>query len=277
MKRTRSFAASVAGALALASCRAATPPVPPPRFVAAPPPVSPSPSAAEPDVDCSSRDGQLAIEDPHQGVAHVRRFREGDSFVTGGDVSIAIVNCTGEDVVAWTLHAKRARGDALGLEGIDASARIASRAKRILTMPLPIGKSVIVAKATGTSGVERSSETVVVRVVDDAFEEAQTKCDACGGTLAPRGIGSRLLCNCKTRDGGQPCVDGLECESACLATGDVEIVDHNGPHGAPRGFRVGKCSATTLNFGCLPRIAEGASVGGPLPLPLPRMGPVCAD
>jgi hypothetical protein len=78
-------------------------------------------------------------------------------------------------------------------------------------------------------------------------------------------------CNLPTTDGGQPCKDSRECESACLADpNEVKVEDEFGQLipdaerlvelNALEGDRVGACSPWRDNFGCQVWVERGRFV-----------------
>ncbi len=92
--------------------------------------------------------------------------------------------------------------------------------------------------------------TVVESSASDPSEtEARAGCLRRGGLWMndhPAGFLKRSGCNEPTTDGGKPCADSSECESACV--GDERI---------PSG---GKCHGYRSFFGCGKRVKRGDSV-----------------
>lgn len=76
----------------------------------------------------------------------------------------------------------------------------------------------------------------------------EEQCKGLGGKWGPVGMAGSLRCNLLTKDGGNSCVDGSQCEAGlCFAKG--------------QGATIGECPAWKLNFGCMTLIENGKLVG----------------
>jgi len=111
----------------------------------------------------------------------------------------------------------------------------------------------------GNSGVVAGSRNL--RPARPADKEA---CDACAGIWGVHGIEPVASCICRTKDAGQSCTDGSDCQGACIVDDDApfEIVAPGDP---PRGTFVGRCADYDTTYGCYrvaPRRDEASS---PLP------------
>ena len=102
----------------------------------------------------------------------------------------------------------------------------------------------------------------------------QRDCKACNGDWKIHGISQTPSCNCRTKDDGKRCKDGVECEGLCTAADDPEreVTDRGPP---ARGFFVGRCSKFASVFGCYRPIDDGAS-RAPVDLTEPPQM-ICAD
>jgi len=96
-----------------------------------------------------------------------------------------------------------------------------------------------------------STQRVVGQIEDDPSPRPQNKeaCDQCGGLWGIHGIEPVESCICRTKDAGQSCSDGSECEGACIVADDAifQIVQPGDP---PLGFFVGRCANYDTTFGC---------------------------
>jgi hypothetical protein len=91
--------------------------------------------------------------------------------------------------------------------------------------------------------------------------KTQEACAACNGVWGVHGLADAPSCNCRTKDGGKPCRDGAECESACLADEKkFETVELGPP---PKGFYSGRCAEFQTSFGCFKFIPNGVRAKGP--------------
>jgi hypothetical protein len=100
------------------------------------------------------------------------------------------------------------------------------------------------------------------------------ECRSCKGEWGVHGLLQVEDCLCRTRDAGQRCRDGLECEGECLLqAGAVEVVEQGPPR---RGFFVGKCSEFDRMFGCHLLLMDGTVARGPTALD-EAPGEVCID
>jgi hypothetical protein len=165
----------------------------------------------------------------------------------------------------WHSLVRRARGDDVEYTvPNEPRYRLARHAKFGLRVRVKAGKVALMATATRvSSGVATVSDVAVIVIVDDALEEATAACRSCNGLWGPQGIHQAVGCNCRTRDSGKVCVDGLECEGDCRSNGRQVVVDHKGPNGRSRGYHEGRCSEFVADFGCHANIPEAASVGEP--------------
>src|SRR5262245_55777962 len=88
----------------------------------------------------------------------------------------------------------------------------------------------------GTAGVMGRSQ-------DDRTPHPDNKvaCDRCGGLWGVHGIASVESCICRTKDGGQSCTSGSDCQGACIVADDAafEVVEQGDP---PLGVFVGRCA-----------------------------------
>jgi hypothetical protein len=92
--------------------------------------------------------------------------------------------------------------------------------------------------------------------------DTRQACDACRGDWGIHGIADVESCNCRTKDAGQTCRDGAQCQGQCLAGPDAkfEVVSPGPPK---RGFYVGRCSEFETTFGCFRVIEAGTRERGP--------------
>src|SRR5256885_14189612 len=86
-------------------------------------------------------------------------------------------------------------------------------------------------------------------------------CDACGGLWDIHGIGDSETCICPTKDAGENCTDGQQCEGACVVTDDALQVTEQGD--APKGYYVGHCADYDTTFGCYRVVPNGVLERGP--------------
>ncbi len=115
-----------------------------------------------------------------------------------------------------------------------------------------------------------------VTITNPALRVAQAECRACNGIWGPVGMMGTLTCNCATKDAGETCDDGDDCEGTCLFEKMLVLEAPQAPRCDPGGAcsaklglgrPQGKCSATRMVFGCKSRIARGASKEPPVTLP----------
>lgn len=80
----------------------------------------------------------------------------------------------------------------------------------------------------------------------------QANCEAQGGTWGRFGTYEGNICRLATRDGGRPCMDSSQCESACFTDQTLE-----------KNVKVsGKCFEWSDTRGaCLNRVQRGKSIG----------------
>jgi hypothetical protein len=97
---------------------------------------------------------------------------------------------------------------------------------------------------------------------------------ACNGEWSAHGLTGVISCLCRTRDIGNDCRDGAECEGECLLDPvRTELVSAGPP---AMGRFIGKCSEFTTTFGCVRRIPKGAKQQGPVELSDPPPE-ICMD
>jgi len=87
---------------------------------------------------------------------------------------------------------------------------------------------------------------------------------ACNGEWSAHGLAGVTSCLCRTRDVGNDCRDGAECEGECLL--DPVRTELVSPGPPAMGRFIGKCSEFTTTFGCVRRIPKGAKQQGPVEL-----------
>jgi hypothetical protein len=86
-------------------------------------------------------------------------------------------------------------------------------------------------------------------------------CDACHGEWDIHGIGDTETCICPTSDAGKSCMDGQQCEGACIVTDDDFQVVEAGDN--PKGYWVGRCADFDTTFGCYRGVPAGTLERGP--------------
>ena len=108
-----------------------------------------------------------------------------------------------------------------------------------------------------------SSSSLTTPLPTKKTERPVTKeaCDACGGLWDLHGIGEVETCICPTSDAGKSCMDGQQCEGACIVTDDDFQVIEQGPD--PKGYYVGRCASYDTTFGCYRDIPPGTLERGP--------------
>lgn len=115
-----------------------------------------------------------------------------------------------------------------------------------------------------------------IREIFPLRDAAMAKCRACKGDWGGHGIMGIVGCNCRTKDAGRTCRDGVECEGVCLLDHAEQVTE---PPTAPpttpsvepkviHGRPVGKCSEFQEKYGCYTIIPEGESLKPPKILPL---------
>lgn len=138
----------------------------------------------------------------------------------------------------------------------------------------PPAKQPATASATAAAGATASPTAAATPAprTPPATEEA---CKACNGAWAQHGISQTFSCNCRTSDGGKKCSDGSDCQGMCITadTPERDVIEP-GPH--PRGYFVGRCSATSVVYGCNRIIDRGAATHGPIDLAEPPQQ-ICVD
>jgi hypothetical protein len=136
-----------------------------------------------------------------------------------------------------------------------------------LATGLPVGDAVDGATWTDSAPVSPDSgegTTVVAQSLPHTIDE----CRACEGDWGMHGLSDAISqtesCDCRTKDGGKRCTDGIDCQGMCVANADnpeFDVVDIGPP---ARGFLVGRCSDFVTVFGCNPLIDAGARDLGPV-------------
>jgi hypothetical protein len=79
----------------------------------------------------------------------------------------------------------------------------------------------------------------------------QASCERRGGKWGPAGLLPTPICNLPTHDGGKPCRDRKDCESACLA----ELTPEQRKTFPVR--TTGKCAAWRRTVGCIAEVEDG--------------------
>ena len=104
--------------------------------------------------------------------------------------------------------------------------------------------SPIVGVSSGMRSFGHDSPTI--RVVNTARDAAIAACTACDGFWGAQGMARIEGCNCRTRDGGEPCDRDDDCEAGCIRRGDDEP------------FR---CATYAATYGCYEHRPVGARRG----------------
>lgn len=130
-------------------------------------------------------------------------------------------------------------------------------------------QELVVRYRAGRAGPARSISRVVV--VDHPERERRlAACRACKGDWGVHGISGTEGCNCRTRDAGNECRDGTDCEGECLFdhAEEVRAGSEHCSHGACsvtlRAVRlVGRCATYRATFGCHSYVPNGESKRAP--------------
>ncbi len=145
-----------------------------------------------------------------------------------------------------------------------------------------VGRQQLVVRYREADGRERAV-TRWVTVNHPEREARLAACRACSGQWGVHGLSGVESCNCQTRDAGQECRDGNECEGQCLYERSEEIrkASQSCSGGTCnvtlRAVRlVGRCAPYRVTFGCHSYVPDGESERAP------RIGAVhvpyvCAD
>jgi hypothetical protein len=117
--------------------------------------------------------------------------------------------------------------------------------------------------ATACGSSPRDTGSVSAQLPSKKADPPTTKeaCDACHGLWDIHGIGDVETCICPTSDAGKSCMDGEQCEGACIVTDDeFQVVE---PGTSPKGYYVGKCADYDTTFGCYRIVPRGVLERGP--------------
>lgn len=244
---------------------AVTPVVEPPR----------SSVKADPPRPCDGLDGvivnapslDLQCEDGHRRCS--------------GTASFTVRNCSPGDVDFVDLQIRQ---DEQVLTFAPAESRLGSGAAWTKTSELLREGNYAVAATLRVDGVIVTTESVALSIRNPARDAAIVACEQCNGQWGRWGMSGAEACNCSTADGGNICRDGNECEAGCIFE-RFEVVrtasrtcnaDGSCVVSPELGRPVGRCSTSTMKFGCHPRVKRGASNDPAVRLPA-RAPMVCVD
>jgi hypothetical protein len=145
-----------------------------------------------------------------------------------------------------------------------------------------VGRQQLVVRYRDGAGRERSIARTVT--VDHPEREARlAACRACNGDWGVHGLSGVESCNCETRDAGQECRDGRECEGECLyeRAEEVQKASQRCSGGTCsvtlRAVRlVGRCAPQRATFGCHSYVPDGESERAPR-IGAVRVPHICVD
>lgn len=165
-------------------------------------------------------------------------------------VPLTIDNPTSRTVLLRSIHATR---EGLGGEVVwsyDAKELAPGRTNVVPPTGIGAGRWKIELVASDAGRDLHATTTVTVR--DRERDDARAACDACHGTWGAHGLAGTEGCDCRTTDAGKICHDASDCQGDCLdPTAE--------PGGASSHRFAGRCSPSTMNFGCLPRVRASRS------------------
>jgi len=85
------------------------------------------------------------------------------------------------------------------------------------------------------------------------------ECVQQGGAWGPVGIFPMPVCRLQTNDAGNPCADGDECESACIA--ELDQTELTILKGGKLLRKLGRCAPTSMVVGCHAFVVAGEITG----------------
>lgn len=259
--------------LAMTACAAApqaSAPVVAPVAVAAVP-VVPAPAATQPPSEAAVMCAGIDPEQPEMVRVRVEdailECPEGRLDRCQGESRYTVANCSDEVVELRALRFL-ATADARRMKIVEPhEPRIApGMAWTWTTKVFHEASERLIVDVVDAAGVQIWVAEQPVRVSNPTREAAMAACEACDGVWGIPGLVYRDACNCRTRDAGQECRDGDECEGACK----FERWDISSPAEPSRckgktcsarpagiGRPVGKCSDRVVIRSCHTLVRDG--------------------